>query len=135
MSKRQVKRRKLTKYSIGDMKARISIETKTQTTAFDSPEAIQSFSVFATTWAQVDTVEAGGSSSPGDQYYGGINLDSKTLHIFTIRHRTGLNASNMYIRWEDTLYRIRKIKNPEENSQYLNLICRKEGDDTLGASQ
>lgn len=135
MAKRTVKRRKLTKYSIGDMRDRISIEIKSQSVGFDTPEAIQSFTVLATVWAQVDTIEAGGSHSPGDQYYNRVNLDPVTFHIFTIRYRNDLNASNIYIRWKGTLYRIHKIKNPEENSQYLSLICRKEGDDILKASQ
>lgn len=135
MAKRIVKRRKLTKYSIGDMRDRISIEVKFQSVGLNTPEAIQNFTVLATVWAQVDTIEAGGSHSPGDQYYNGINLDPTTLHIFTIRYRNDLNASNMYIRWKGALYRIHKIKNPEENFQYLSLVCRKEGDDTLKASQ
>lgn len=136
MAKRLIKRRPLTKYSIGDMRERISIESKSQSVGFNTPEAIQTFTVVATIWAQLDTAESKSSISPGgDQLYNGINIDTKTLHIFTIRHREGLNASNMYVRWKGDLYRIKKIANPQENYQYLNLMCHKEGDETLLASQ
>lgn len=136
MAERKVKRRKLTKSAIGDLRDRISLERRSTVYGM-SAEPTEQHTVIAEVWAKVETPRADSIIASGDQFHNGVNTNALPDYRFTIRYRADLNSSDIIIRWRGELYHIEDtgIMSPEKRLEYLVIPARLAGDDTKEANQ
>jgi head-tail adaptor len=137
MSERNLNRRRLSKFSIGDMRERISLFRRaTFISDFDSPEAGEKHTLLAEVWAQIDTPRMGDLRA-GDQSYNGVNPEAIPTHRFTIRHRTDVSSHDTIVKWNGKTFNLVNtgVISPQGRDQYLVLSAVLLGDSSKGANQ
>lgn len=128
MSNRVINRRRLKKYSIGDMRERITIHTRVVTPpSYDSVNITETYDAGVEYWASCETLDK------KKQMFAGVNIPESATHSFTIRYDSDITAENV-INYEDEYYDILKTSDPDKRKQYTELFCRLKGDDTLAAN-
>ena len=128
MSIRVTNRRRLKKYSIGDMRERITIHTRTITApTYGSVSISETYDSGAFYWASCETLDK------KKQTFDGINIPDSATHSFTIRYDETVTAENI-INFQDEYYEIIKTSDPDKRRQYLELFSKLKGDDTLTAN-
>lgn len=133
MSERKVRRRKLTKLSVGDMRERVSLKERSITPPdFNSASFTENYIQIAEVWAVVETKDF---SSSGQVLFAEVNdPDARPSHRISIRYRDDI-TSETRISWRDELYEILPVTNFEERNGYLMLDCKLMGSDTREANQ
>ena len=132
MPRRKVKYRKLQKYSIGDMRHRVTLHTRVITPPnYANAEFTETYDVGVEDWAFVETPTTVGK---GIAVFNGVNVPPKTPHIFVIRFDSAITKENV-IRWEGDSYKILKTNDPDKRQQYLELASQLLGDETLDANK
>lgn len=128
MSIRVVNRRRLKKYSIGDMRERITIYTRSITApSYDSVNITETYNDGVKYWASVETLDK------KKQMFAGINIPDSATHSFTIRYDDSITSENV-IGYENEYYDILKTSDPDKRKQYTELFSRLKGDDSLAAN-
>ena len=138
MAERDLKRRKLSKHAIGDLRDRIKFERRsTIAPDYDSAELSIEFTEIATVWAKVETPGLGQTTGSGDRLYNGVNVDPGNNYKFTIRYRADINAFDTVIRWENQLFKIINTGHlsPQRRGQYLEIPAELYGDDSEKANE
>jgi len=131
MPTRQVQRRRLKKYAIGDMRERITIHVRTATApAFNTASMSEDYDDGTPVWAAVMTLDFANS---GQNIFDSVNLQTAPSHKMVIRYRNDITAENI-IRWRDNEYKILRIINPEERNQYLEMFVNLKGDEDFAAN-
>ena len=131
MARRKIKHRKLQKYSIGDMRHRITIHTRAITSGnYDDVSFTETYDAGTEDWASVETPT---TISKGIAVFNGVNVPETTTHIFVIRFDSAITKENV-IRWEGDAYKILKTNDPDKRQQYLECASRLLGDQTLAAN-
>ena len=132
MPRRKVRYRKLQKYSIGDMRDRITIHTRAITPpTYANASFTETYDVGVEDWALVETPT---TISKGIAVFNGVNVPTGTSHIFVVRFDSVWTKENV-IRWEGDSYKILKTNDPDKRQQYLEFACRLLGDETLAANK
>ncbi len=137
MPERRLSRRKLTKFSIGNMRDRVSLERRvTISAAFGDPEPTEQHTVIAEVWAQVDTPRMG-NLGVGDRVYNGVNIQESSSYTFTIRYRDDITSHDTIIKWQGDIFKITKtgIISPQRRNQYLVISAVLAGDAEKEANQ
>ena len=122
MGRRRVTKRRLQKYSIGDMRNRITLHTRALRPAgFGSASFSETYSAIDTVWAYVST-------DTGQHRFNGVNIESgdQPTHLFVIRYRSDVTAETV-IEFNGQYYEILPIIDPDERSLYLELPCKLAG--------
>lgn len=128
MAERSVRRRRLRKYSVGDMRERITIHTRTITPPdFNSAAFTETYDAGIEDWASVETPHKGVS------LFSGVNVPDNTTHIFITRFDATWTSENI-IRWEGDAYKILSIIDPDKRQQYVEMYARLLGDETKAAN-
>lgn len=129
MPRRQVRYRRLKKYSIGDMRNRITIHTRAITPpTYANASFTETYDVGIEDWASVETPQKG--IAP----FSGVNVPEGTTHIFVIRFDSSFSTENV-IRWEGDAYKIIRSIDPDKRQQYLEFFTKLLGDETLAANK
>jgi SPP1 family predicted phage head-tail adaptor len=131
MAQRQVKQKRLKKYSIGDLNKRILIHVRSiEAPDFDSANFEEDYDSGLPCWARISVLDPMGKT-----FFDGVDLkEGKPTHIFVIRYRENITSENV-IRWQSNLYKIVGIPDPEERHEYLELYSKILGDQNLKANQ
>lgn len=128
MATRSVRRRRLKKYSIGDMRERITIHTRTVTPPdFNSASFTETYDAGTEDWASVETPNRGVST------FSGVNVPDGTTHVFVVRFDAVWSSENI-VRWEGDAYEIIDTMDPDKRQQYVELYCNLLGDQTKAAN-
>lgn len=131
MARRKISHRKLQKYSIGDMRHRITIHERAITPpTYADASFTETYDDGIEDWAFVGTPTV---SSKGIVMFNGVNLPETATHIFVIRFDETFTTENI-IRWEGDAYKILKTNDPDKRQQYLECASRLLGDETLDAN-
>ena len=126
---REINRRRLKKYSIGDMRERITIHTRAITPpSYDSVNITETYDDGIEYWASCETLDK------KKQMFSGVNIPDAATHSFIIRYDSSVTSENI-ISFEGEYYDILKTSNPDKRKQYLELFSKLKGDDTLAANQ
>lgn len=129
MPTRLTSRRRLKKYSIGDMRERITIHTRILTAPdFDSVDLSEQYDIGTETWATIETLDK------KRQLFGGVNIPEGATHSFIIRYNADITSENV-IRWEGNAYDILRVADFDGRKMYLELFSKLLGDETLEANQ
>lgn len=129
MATRITNKRRLRKYSIGDMRERITIHTRTITPPlYDSVDITETYDAGTQYWASIETLEK------KKQMFDGVNIPEAATHTFIIRYDSSVTAENI-ISFQDEYYDILKTGDPDKRKQYLELYSKVKGDDSLDANQ
>lgn len=132
MARRKVRHRSLTKYSIGDMRHRITIHVRNITAPdYNSVDFSEAYNAGTEEWAFVATPTI---LSSGKAVFDGVNLAEGTSHVFVTRFDSSYTEQNE-IRWEGDSYDILKTDDPDKREMYLIFHTRLRGDETLEANQ
>lgn len=132
MARRTIRHRKLQKYSIGDMRHRITIHTRVITPPdYSGVSFSQTYDSGIDDWASVETPT---TISKGIARFNGVNVPTGTSHIFVIRFDSAITKEKV-IRWEGDAYQILKTNDPDKRQQYLECAARLLGDETLAVNQ
>jgi head-tail adaptor len=130
MPTRSVRRRRLKKYGIGDMRELITVHTRVITPPdFDSVSFTEEYDAGTEMWASVETPTV----RNGVAYFDGVNVPDGTTHVFIVRFDDSITSENI-IRWDGEAYKILFIRDPDKRLQYLELSTRLLGDETLDAN-
>ena len=122
MSIRVTNRRRLKKYSVGDMRERITIHTRSITApGFDDVSITETYDDGEKYWASVETLDK------KKQVFSGVNIPDSATHSFTIRFDSSITSENR-VRWEGDFYQILKTSDPDKRQQYLELFSKLLGD-------
>lgn len=136
------------KYSIGDMRERISLHSRVITPPnFDSVSPTQTYSAPLPVWSSVETLDK------KKQLFGGVNIPEGATHSFIIRfidpelngfpyefpikfydYQPGANAEYM-IRWRYDTYSILKTADPDGRKMYIEFYARLLGDQVIEVNQ
>lgn len=132
MGEYSLKRRKLTKLSIGDMRDRITLHTREiQPVDYDSYDFEESYDAGTDIWASVSDFTL---SNANRQLFNDVEMNAEgPTHTFGIRYRDWITSETM-VRWRGETYDIIKVQDPEERHQYLLLYARLNGDTTKVAN-
>ena len=133
MSERRVKRRRLTKFAVGDMRERISLEERSiAPPTFGSQAFTEEYTALDTVWASVETKDFANS---GQRFFNAVNDPALTpSHVFTIRWRDDITTETR-VRWQDELYKLLLLTDPQERHQYLVLNAKLLGSDEKEVNQ
>ena len=133
MPRRKTKYRDLIKYSIGDMRHRITIHARAITAPdYDSVDFSEAYDAGTEEWAFVATPML--QSSGLLAVFDGVNVVNGTTHIFVVRFDSAYTFQNV-IRWEGDAYEILKTVDPDKRQQYIQFQTKLMGDETLEANQ
>jgi SPP1 family predicted phage head-tail adaptor len=128
MPTRSVRRRRLKKYGIGDMRERITIHTRVITPPdFDGVSFTEEYDAGEEVWASVETI------FKGESLFNSVNVPDNATHRFIIRFDDTTTSENI-IRWEGDAYEILSVTDPDKRQQYLELPAKLLGDETLEAN-
>ena len=131
MSSRKVSRRRLKKYSIGDLRDRIKLHVRSVTPpAVDSASFSEEYDTGTDLWSSVVTLDLQGA---GLAVFDGVNTNENPTHKFTVRYNPDITSENI-IGWRGKYYRIMSVRNPEERNEYLELFSTLKGDSSLEAN-
>lgn len=131
MSTRKVSKRRLKKYSIGDLRDRIKLHVRSiGTPAVDSASFSEEYDTGVDLWSSIVTLDLQGA---GLSVFDGVNTNERPTHKFKIRYRAGVTKENV-ISWRGQYYKIMSIRNPEERNEYLELFSTLKGDSSLEAN-
>ena len=132
MAQRFVNYNRLTKYSVGDLRHRVKIHTRTLSTGdFGDVGFGESYDAGVEMWASVETV-----SRSGRKMFDGVNLPEgpSPTHVVTVRHRDWITTEHV-IRWREELYRIEgTVVKQDERRQYVVMYVKPLGDEDLEAN-
>lgn len=133
MSKRQVKRRRMKKTAVGDLRSLITVwERKVEAPTASSVSVVEAHENPEQEWAKVETV---GTMAVGQNRFDGVNLnESGHSHVFTLRYTDTYTAENI-VEWEGDFYDILETDNPDGRFEYLELFCIIKGDKNLEANR
>lgn len=146
MSIREVKRRRLKKYSIGDMRERITLYPREITApTYSTTSPTELYENGLEVWASVETLER------KKEIFDDVNVSETASHSFTIRFNStkygfplqlpltfttftfGITSEYMVI-WEGKIYEILKTSHPDGRKEYVELLSRLQGKQTLAAN-
>lgn len=129
MSIRIVSRRRLKKFSIGDLRERISFYSRDiKSPVFNSAKFTETYTLIADRWASVS------SARTAQQFFNNVNVDSQPTHTFVIRFLENITTETR-IKWKDKNYEILLVINFEDRDEFLELHSKLLGDDTLEANK
>ena len=114
-------RRKRRKYSIGDLRDAIKIQTR----AMQAPEFGQSdydldFSDVPDTWASIET-------KTGKTVFDGVGLDLEITHVIGIRYDVDVTAEASIELDDGERLDIKKVDNLEKRNEWMELLCTSRG--------
>jgi len=129
VAKRKTKKSVLYKYSVGDLRLRISFFDRSMVPSSSSSSA--SFSERYTNeierWASHESIE-------GKHYFTDVNLvDNPSTDKFIIRYNSNINGEKV-IKHNGVIYKIDKIVNPQKRNKFMIIYCHEEGLDTAEAN-
>lgn len=146
MSVREVKKRRLKKYAIGDMRDRITLYPRSITApVYNTTSSTELYENGMEVWASVFTFER------KKEIFDNVNVSETASHSFTIRLDTtkigfplyfpivfssfsfGITSEYMIV-WEGKIYEILKTSHPDGRKQYVELLSRLKGKQTLAAN-
>lgn len=129
MVRRLTTHRPLKKYSVGDLRHRITIHTRAiQPGSFEESDFNETYDAGVEHWAYVETLKRG-----VDLFDSVIMLPANETHKFVIRFDAEVTSENI-VRWENRAYKILFVNNPEERNQYCELYCQLLGDQNLAVN-
>lgn len=130
MGKRVFLRRKARRGVVGDMTHRITIQDRAITPPDDGDVDLDhTFTTAATVWASVETLS-------GETLFDGVEKDDIVSHSITIRYIEGVVSSESWILLPDgTRLDILNVEDLEERHEWLHLLAKRTGADTLPAAQ
>lgn len=129
MPTRISRRRRLKKYSIGDMRQRITIHSRVITPpVFDNTSITETYDDGIEYWATIETLDK------KIQVFDNVNIPPSATHFFVIRFDSTVNSERI-VRWLGNSYEILKTSDPDGRRQYTELFSRLMGDETLDANQ
>lgn len=133
MSTRKVSKRRLKKYSIGDLRDRIKLHVRSiAPPGIDSASFSENYDTGTDLWSSVVTLDLQGA---GLNIFDNVNTnDERPTHKFTIRYNPDITSQNV-IGWRGQYYKILSVRNPEERNEYLELFSVLKGDDDFEANQ
>lgn len=100
----------------GKLNKRITIQTISITRDTDGAE-LKGWTDFASVWASIQPLT-------GKEYFDASqSIDNVVNSKITIRYRAGIKP-DMRIMYNGVVYEITSIINPNENNQYLLLMCK-----------
>ena len=118
---RSVLRRKHRKICVGDMRDRISLQTRAITEpAFSTTNFTETFAGADKTWAKVVTIA-------GKTVFDGVNQDVALSHEVTIRFDSGVTAETWVLLANGSRLDVIVTEDLEERNEYLLLKCRERG--------
>lgn len=126
MPTRKSNKRRLYKYSIGDMDKRITFyDRKILPTDISYEESLVND---VTKWAAVESVNPG-------HLFSDVNLDGKEIsHKFIIRYDTNVNAEKI-IKYDENIYKIVYIDDPELRKEFMVLYVHLDGGEDKEANR
>lgn len=128
MSSRNTRRRRLKKYSIGDIRERITIHTRTiSAPMFDSVDFTETYDIGVKHWASIETIDKKYST------FSGVNIPENATHSFIIRFDSEVTTENI-IAFDGDYYQIISIGDPDKRKQYMELFSKLKGEDTIEAA-
>lgn len=115
------KRRRRRIVAIGDMNEKITLQTRTLNTRFQSSshEDDVSFTDVQTVWALVETTR-------GVQEFDGVELRAAYTHRFYIRYTPDIDQM-YWVEYNSKRYDIVDVENLDERKEFLMLKCRLTG--------
>ena len=134
MGKRELKRRRLQKTAIGDMRDRIELFTRAVTPPVDgSATAEETYTLIDKACAKVETVT---TFNAGRHAFSDVNVapNEQPTHVFTIRFRSDVTAEAI-VQYAGDNYEIKRTSDPDKRRQYLQLFTRIKGGSTVPANQ
>lgn len=132
MSIRKIKKRRLKKYTVGDMRERIKVHTRNiQAPPENSAKFSELYDLGTDRWSFVETLDLQGSAS---KRFDNVELSDTPSHIFTIRFMKNISIENV-IQWNGDYFKILAVQNPDGRSEYSELISVAKGDLTMEANQ
>jgi SPP1 family predicted phage head-tail adaptor len=121
MSKTQSNKRRLYKYSIGDLRCRISLYDTVLTSAPNSIST-KTYNNEIERWASIESVDP-------YQRFTDVNIDANPVtHRFIIRHDPTITSEKV-IKFKDDIFYIVNIIIPEERNTFMILNCYIQGDE------
>lgn len=131
MAKRNVKQRRLRKYSIGNLRDRITIHTRSIIPpGYNSAKFTEAYDAGTPVWAEISSIDTVNS---GQNVFDGVQLNDGATDLIVIRYRSGITTQNR-ISFEGNYYEILATKDIERRHEYWELRCKLLGDNTLGAN-
>lgn len=125
---RVTNRRRLKKYSIGDMRERILIHTRTLTPpSYGSVDITETYDAGTAYWASIETLDK------KKQLFDDVNIPNTATHDITIRYDASITAENI-VSYDGEYYDILKTSDPDKRKQYTELYCRLKGDNSLASN-
>lgn len=107
------------KICVGDLKHRISLQSRTLGTPKFGVDIEHEFSEFKKPWSGIRTLK-------GTNIFSGANLDEAPSHIFYIRYFDGLTAES-WVFYKDERYRILDVENIDERDEWYAIYCNQRG--------
>jgi hypothetical protein len=134
MSIRKAKRRRLKKYSIGDLREYIAVyDRNSEAPDFDDIDVRENFVKVADEWAFVQSLDVSSGGASGLNFFDDVNLDNIPSHLMVIRFKN--YTSENFIQYQGQRYEIVKTVNPENKNMYLEMYVRQMGDENLPVNQ
>jgi len=125
MPKRKSNKRRLYKYSIGDLKYRISFYDREILPTDAGYEETQTNII--TKWAAVESVNP-------KHLFSDVNLDGKEIsHKFIIRYDPDINSEKI-AKYDENIYKIVYIDDPELRKEFMVLYVHLEGSEDKEAN-
>jgi len=126
---RKVKKSELYKSLVGDLRLRISFFDRTMVPSSSSISSafVEKYTNEISRWASHESIH-------GKHYFNDINLkDNPSTDKFIIRYDTSINAEKV-IKFNDIIFKINNIINPQKRNQFLIIYCHEDGPDTKEAN-
>lgn len=126
MAIRKTNKTKLYKYSVGDLKHRISFFNRSLMPTDDAYE--ESLDEIIIKWAAIESVNP-------KHLFSDVNLDGKKIsNKIIIRYDSDIN-SNKLIKYDGSIYKIVYLDDPELRKEWMVLYVHLEGKDTTEANK
>lgn len=123
-----VNRRKARRPQVGDMKDRIDLQIRQLLPpAFGESEPTLGYTLPGTVWAQHDTTK-------GIQLFNGVEIGDAITDTFQIRYRRDVTTETR-ISFDGRYYEIAAVENLDGRKQFLFLMCKELGDNTVVANR
>lgn len=118
MSTRNVNKRKLTKFAVGDMRDRIEIFTRSIVSpGAGSASVTENYVLLREIWARRDNLE------PGAVIFDDVDEGGQPTDIFTVRFWDDITSQER-IEIDVDYYKIVKVINPQRRKEYLRLYSK-----------